>query len=82
MTLARLEREMDEDEFNLWMAEEAVRADECPYCGVEPRDMMKYDYRKIHCPTCKADYHKTKRIEPWPSLAQLAHSEDLQVATP
>lgn len=80
MTLARLEAEMTEDEFELWMAEDAIRADECPYCGVEPRDLMEYEQVKVHCPVCKADYTKTRRTTPWPSLAQPPHLGDSQEA--
>jgi len=81
MTLARLEEELTDDELQLWMAEDEIRAVECPYCGVEPRDLMDYEYIELHCPTCKSKYHRTKRTTPWPSLAQLAPSEDLLAAT-
>jgi DNA-directed RNA polymerase subunit RPC12/RpoP len=80
MTLARLEVEMSQEEFELWMAEDAIRADECPYCGVEPRDLMDFEQSEIKCPVCKQKYHKTKRVTPWPSLHQPVPLEASQAA--
>lgn len=56
-----MQSRMSNAEFELWMAEEMIRNDACPNCGVEPRDMMDYDYMTIKCPTCDTSYGKTKR---------------------
>jgi len=81
MTLARLEIEMSVEELELWMAEDQLRHDECPNCGVEPRDMMDWDYVKLHCPTCKTDYNVTRRRTPWPSYQVPVLLEASQEAT-
>jgi hypothetical protein len=68
MTLAQMQARMTSTEFELWMALAMVRQDECPNCGVEPRDMMDFAFGEVHCPVCKQDYGKVRR---WGSLAAL-----------
>lgn len=83
MTLAQLETEMSVEEFDTWMAEDEIRSFECPFCGVEPSEMMEFDYKKVHCPNCSSDYHKTvRRAEPSASSAQQVPSAGLQAVTP
>lgn len=60
MTLAELSAKMSNAEFELWMAEDAVRQDECPNCGIEPRDIGKYSTYEIKCPTCKTTYFRVR----------------------
>lgn len=74
MTVAELQRRMSNAEFELWMAEYDIRGDECPYCGVEPRDMEEWEQHKVTCPVCKNDYFKTRRYNPtWQSSVHPTH---------
>lgn len=59
MTYAELLDRMSSDEFELRMALDAIKADECPHCGVEPRDLMRFHHELIKCPVCKNEYGKT-----------------------
>jgi Zn ribbon nucleic-acid-binding protein len=63
MTLAELSEKMSNAEFEMWMAEDSLRRDECPNCGVEPRDIGKYVTNEIRCPTCKTTYFRVKSSE-------------------
>lgn len=64
MTLAQLQSTMSNDELELWMAEESLRNDECPMCGVNPRDALKeVRYDELTCPNCKAKYGKTRPLD-------------------
>lgn len=65
MTYAELLERMSSAEFELWMALELQRQVECPNCGTEPRDMHDVELVKLHCPNCKNDYQRVKRIKPW-----------------
>ena len=58
MTYAELTDRMSSAEFELWLAEESLRADECPFCSVEPRDLMEYQVEDVKCPICKNKYGK------------------------
>jgi hypothetical protein len=81
MTLAELGERMSSAEFAMWLAEEALRADECPFCGVEPRDLSEYEIHDIKCPVCKHTYGKLRSTKPWQSSAPQAHSEGSREAT-
>ena len=70
MTLAEMQQRMTAAEFELHVALSMLRQDECPNCGVEPRDLMEYNYGEVSCPVCKQTYGKVRR---WGSLA--AHRE-------
>ena len=61
-TLEELSARMSNQEFELRMALEMIRQDECPNCGVEPRDMMEYGTQEVHCPVCKNNYHKVRKL--------------------
>lgn len=60
MTLAELSEKMSNAEFELWMAEDTLRQDECPNCGIEPKDIGKYTAHEIKCPTCKTTYFRIR----------------------
>lgn len=45
-------------EFDLWILENMCRSDECPHCGVDPKDLMDFEVRDIKCPICKSKYGK------------------------
>lgn len=79
MTLAELGERMSNAEFEIWLAEETLRADECPFCGVEPRDLGEYEMHDIKCPICKHTYGKLRK----PSLLSVrpVRSGALQGAT-
>jgi Zn finger protein HypA/HybF involved in hydrogenase expression len=81
MTLAELGERMSNAEFEIWLAEEDLRADECPFCGTEPRDLGEYEVQDIKCPTCKHTYGKIRKSRTWQSSAPLGHSGALQGAT-
>jgi hypothetical protein len=81
MTLAELGERMSSAEFEMWVAEEALRADECPFCGMEPRDLGAYEMHDIKCPICKHTYGKLRQPNRWQSSAQRAPSGALQGAT-
>jgi uncharacterized Zn finger protein (UPF0148 family) len=66
MTLAELQNRMSSAEFEAWLALAMLREDECPNCGVEPRDMMKFNYGEVKCPVCHSSYGKIRR---WGSSA-------------
>jgi len=70
MTLAELGERMSSAEFSMWLAEEALRADECPFCGVEPRDLSEFEVHDIKCPVCKHTYGKLRATKPWQSSAR------------
>ena len=63
MTYAEMQARMSNAEFELWLAEEALRSDECPFCGTEPRDLMEFQVDDIKCPVCKNKYGKVRRID-------------------
>jgi uncharacterized Zn finger protein (UPF0148 family) len=52
---------MTSAEFELHMALSMIQTDECPHCGVEPRDLMEYNYGEVKCPVCKNSYGKVRR---------------------
>ena len=81
MTLAELGERMSSAEFEIWIAEEALRADECPFFGMEPRDLGEYEMHDIKCPICKHTYGKLRKPKTWQSSAQLGHSGVSQEAT-
>jgi hypothetical protein len=81
MTLAELGERMSSAEFEIWAAEYALRADECPFCGMEPRDLGDYEMHDIKCPICKHTYGKLRKPNRWQSSAQQAPSGALQGAT-
>ena len=81
MTLAELGERMSSAEFEIWLAEEALRADECPFCGIEPRDLSEFELHDIKCPICKHTYGKLRTTKPWPSSGQQAPSEVSPEAT-
>lgn len=59
MTLAELQDRMTAAEFEVWKAEESLRAHVCPNCGLEPRDMADgWGVAKMKCPFCKTEYHR------------------------
>jgi uncharacterized Zn finger protein (UPF0148 family) len=59
MTLAELSDRMSAAEFEIWMADSRLSSNECPSCGLEPRDMKDgIMLTKVHCPFCKTDYNK------------------------
>lgn len=58
MTLAELEDRMTAAEFDLWIVEYGLRAQECPGCGLEVRDMNEYVANEVKCPICKTTYNK------------------------
>lgn len=62
MTLAEMGQRMSSTELELRYALALLRQDECPNCGVEPRDMMDFETTKQHCPVCGHDYEKVKRL--------------------
>ena len=62
MTLAQLHTEMSSAEFELWMALAMVREDECPRCGVEPREMMNYKTAAFTCPVCGWEGERVRRL--------------------
>jgi hypothetical protein len=70
MTLAELGERMSSAEFEIWIAEEAIRADECPFCGMEPRDLGEYEMHDIKCPICKHTYGKLRKPHRWQLSAQ------------
>lgn len=80
MTLGELGERMSSAEFSMWVAEEALRSDECPFCGLEPREMGEYELHDIKCPVCKHTYGKLRKPN-WPSSAQQGLSGALQGAT-
>lgn len=53
---------MSSAEFELWMGLQLLRQDECPECGVEPKDLMEFETVKFHCPVCNHDSFRVKRI--------------------
>ena len=73
MTLAELGERMSSAEFEIWIAEEALRGDECPFCGMEPRDLGEYEMHDIKCPVCKHTYGKLRKPKQWQSSGQLGH---------
>ena len=73
MTLAELQNKMSSAEFEVWMALAMLREDECPNCGVEPRDMMEFNYGEVKCPVCNSHYGKIRR---WGSSAVLREVSD------
>ena len=81
MTLAELGERMSSAEFSIWLAEEAIRADECPFCGMEPRDLGSYEMHDIKCPICKHTYGKLRQPHIWQSSVRQAPSGALQGAT-
>lgn len=64
MTLEQLSKQMSNQEFELHLALSMVKQDECPHCGVEPRDMNEFGVVSLRCPICKADY---SRLRHYPS---------------
>lgn len=58
-----MQSRMSNAEFELWLSEEALRADECPFCGTEPKELMEYEVHDIKCPVCKNKYGKVRRID-------------------
>lgn len=81
MTLAELGERMSSAEFSIWLAEETLRADECPFCGIEPRDLGEFEMHDIKCPVCKHTYGKLRKPNRWQSSAQQAPSGAFQGAT-
>jgi len=73
MTLAELGERMSNAEFELWHADDLLRADECPFCGVEPRDLMEFQVDDVKCPICKHKYGKIKRTDSWQSSEHQVH---------
>lgn len=43
------------------MAEDELRSEECPHCGVHARDFMEYETKKVKCPVCQTEYDRTVR---------------------
>lgn len=80
MTLAELGERMSSAEFEIWVAEYEIRADECPFCGMEPRDLGEFEMHDIKCPVCKHTYGKLRKPK-WQSSVQQAPSGALQGAT-
>jgi hypothetical protein len=62
MTYAELSTRITAAEFEWWQGLAMLRQDECPHCGVEPRDLMDYEIREIKCPICREKYHKVGHI--------------------
>lgn len=63
MTYAELQARMSNAEFELWLAEDILRSDECPACGVEPRELMDFEVEDVKCPVCKNKYGKVRRTD-------------------
>lgn len=61
MTLRELNERMTSEEFELWMAEFSLRAEECPFCGTHPEDIGEFEYLKLTCTTCRNDYSRTRK---------------------
>lgn len=59
-TLEELSEKMTNQEFELHMALAMLKNDECPNCGVEPRDMGEFTVVEVKCPVCRQTYHKTR----------------------
>jgi uncharacterized protein (DUF983 family) len=63
MTYAELQAKMSNQEFELWMALAMARADECPNCGREPREMTEWITHEIKCPICDHEYEKVRSVK-------------------
>jgi predicted Zn-ribbon and HTH transcriptional regulator len=63
MTYAELSANMSSTEFELWMGLQLVRAEECPSCGHEARDMDEYQATEARCPVCKTKYTRVISTE-------------------
>lgn len=46
----------------MWAAEESLRADECPNCGIDGHDLMDYTSIKLTCAVCKHEYLRVKAV--------------------
>lgn len=73
MTYAEFQTRVSSTEIELWMAEYTIRGNECPFCGIEPRDMEDFSIHEIPCPVCKEKYKKVRRSEPWLSSVHRTH---------
>jgi endogenous inhibitor of DNA gyrase (YacG/DUF329 family) len=45
----------------LWIAYDMVKSEECPNCGVEPRELMEWEMVHVKCPICKQSHGRVKR---------------------
>lgn len=61
MTYAELQARMSSTELELWYGYAMLKQDECPNCGVEPRDMMEYATVEVKCPVCKHQHARVRR---------------------
>lgn len=63
MTYAEMSAKVSSTELELWFGLALLRQDECPNCGIEPRDLMDYTTETIRCPVCKHEHAKVKKFE-------------------
>lgn len=55
---------MSSGEFELWMARDMVKADECPNCGVPYLEFMDWTTKEIKCSVCKQTHTRIVRWKP------------------
>lgn len=63
MTYAELSARMSSTEMEMWYGLEMLRQEECPNCGVEPKELMEYTTVKVKCPVCKHESARVKRYD-------------------
>lgn len=59
MSYAKFQKEISNQEFELWIALASVRSEECPSCGRSAREMMKWTTTEVTCVICT---HKYQRV--------------------
>lgn len=65
---------MSSAEFELWVALALQRAEECPNCGREPREIGQWEYLKLKCPTCAYEYARVREAgSRWRLLDRAIH---------
>ena len=74
MTYAELTERMSNQEFELWLAYEMLKSEQCPNCGLEARDLMEFELVPVRCPHCKNEYKRIRRFDQWRSSVQATRS--------
>lgn len=66
MTLAQMNKEMSHVEFQMWMALDTIRAEECPSCGYRADAMLEVEKLDVACPICAHEYFRVRPYRsPW-----------------